>query len=75
MSALIACANGRPWPILILRLEGGPDDGELRLWPAMTSVMPPERLVPSVEVPGEYLRQPELPAPWTWRYLWDSTDA
>lgn len=25
------------WPILTLRLEGGPDDGALRLMPAMVS--------------------------------------
>lgn len=63
----------KPWPILTLLLEGGPDDGEVRLMPAMVSVVPPERLEPSVDSAGAYLRDPELPAPWTWRYLWVAT--
>ena len=60
----------KPWPVLILLLEGGPDDGETRLVPAAVSVVPPERLNASVEAEGEYVRHPELPAPWTWRYRW-----
>jgi hypothetical protein len=34
----------KPWPILILHLEGGPDDGEERLVPAAASVVPRERI-------------------------------
>ena len=66
-----------PWPILTLRLEGGPDDGDERQVPAAVSVVPPERLNPSVDARGQYVRYPELPAPWTWRYLWvaDPQDA
>ena len=39
----------KPWPILTLRLEGGPDDGETRLTPATMGVVPPAflSLVPS----------------------------
>ncbi len=58
------------WPILTLRLEGGPDDGEVRLMPATVSVVPPERIEPSIDAQGAYVRHPEVPVPWTWRYLW-----
>jgi hypothetical protein len=61
-------------PVLILRLEGGPDDGEERLVPAAVSVVPPERINASVEAEGWYVRHPEPPAQWTWRYLWVAHD-
>lgn len=57
----------KTWPILTLRLEGGPDDGEVRLMPAMVSVVPPERLESSVDSAGAYLRDPTVAAPGTWR--------
>jgi hypothetical protein len=57
----------KPFPTLILRLEGGPDDGETRLMLAVVAVVPPERLEPSTDAPGVYVRQPQLDAPWTWR--------
>jgi hypothetical protein len=57
----------KPFPTLILRLEGGPDDGETRLMQAAVSLVPPERLEPSTAARGVYLRQPELEARWTWR--------
>ena len=60
----------KPWPVLILRLEDGPDDGEERLVPAAVSVVPSERVKASVHAAGWQVRHPELPAPWTWRYLW-----
>jgi hypothetical protein len=60
----------KPWPVLILRLEGGPDDGQTRLMDAGTGVAPPERLEPSTDAPGVYVRHPEVDEPWTWRYLW-----
>ena len=61
----------KTFPILVLLLEGGPDDGETRLMPVTTSVVPPERLEPSTDGPGAYVRQPVLEAPWTWRYVWE----
>jgi hypothetical protein len=61
----------KPFPILILRLDGGPDDGETRLMRAAVSVVPPERLVPSSDVRGADVREAELKAPWTWRYVWE----
>ena len=62
------------WPMVTFRLEGGPNDGEVRLWPGV-SVVPPERLVPSVDVAGEYVCHPELSVPWTRRYLWEPEPA
>jgi hypothetical protein len=38
--------------------------------PAMVSVVPRERLEPSVDAAGAYVRHPEVTEPWTWRYLW-----
>jgi hypothetical protein len=65
----------KPWPVLILRLKGdADDDGEERLIPATMGVVPPERLEPSAEVPGAYIRHPEVSEPWTWRYLWVAED-
>jgi hypothetical protein len=68
----------KPFPILVLRLEGGPDDGETRLMLPERSVVPPEALEPSRGDPdgprGRYVRQPELDAPWTWRYVWKPAD-
>jgi hypothetical protein len=68
-------ATVEPFPILVLRLEGGPDDGETRLMLAATSVVPPETLEPATDEAhgprGHYVRQPELPEPWTWRYRWE----
>ena len=60
----------RPIPILTLCLEDGPDDGQIRPMAVTTSVVPPERLEPSTGGPGAYVRQPELPAAGTWRYMW-----
>lgn len=64
----------KTWPILVLRMEGGPDDGETRLMPAADSVVPPERLRASREATGGYERHPELPEPWTWRYVCEPDD-
>ena len=38
--------------------------------PATMGVVPPERLEPSADAPGAYVRHPEVTEPWTWRYLW-----
>jgi hypothetical protein len=57
------------WPTLTLRLEGGPDDGEERLVPAASSVVPPGVTQRLHRAEGEHVRHPELAAPWTWRYL------
>jgi hypothetical protein len=60
----------KPFPILVIRLEGGPDDGQTRLMQAVTSVAPPEWLRSSSDAPGVYVRQPELIAPRVWTYRW-----
>lgn len=64
----------KPWPVLPLRPEGSPDGGETLRMPFATSVVPPERLEPSTGATWAYVRQPELPAPWTWRYIWEGAD-
>jgi hypothetical protein len=61
----------KPFAILVLRLEGGPDDGETGLMPAVTSMVPPEWLRSSSDAPGVYVRHPELIAPWVWTYRWE----
>jgi hypothetical protein len=42
----------KPFPILVLRLEGGPDHGETRLMLAATGVVPPETLEASRDDAG-----------------------
>jgi hypothetical protein len=44
------------FPILVLRLEGGPDDGETRLMLAAVSLVPPETLEASGDAVGVYVR-------------------
>ena len=64
----------KPFPILVLRLDGGPDDGEARLMLPREVVVPPEALEPSRDDPdaprGRDVRQPELIAPRVWTYRW-----
>jgi hypothetical protein len=70
----LALLRLKPFSVLLLPLEGGPNDGETRLLAGVRSVRPPERLRPSVGDAGAYVRQPELPAPWTWRHRWEPVD-
>jgi hypothetical protein len=63
-------ATVKPFPVLVLRLEGGPDDGETRLMLAATSVVPREALEPSIDAAGAYVRPADMREPWTWRYVW-----
>jgi hypothetical protein len=59
----------RAWPITVLFLEGGPDDGETRLTPVYSGLEPPGALEPTTTAPGRYVRLKE-PDDGLWRYLW-----
>ena len=61
----------KPWPVLTLRMQGGPDDGLVIRSSAGASPEPPEQLVSSVDqLGGHYLRRPEPVGQWTWHYAW-----
>jgi len=61
----------KPWPVLTMRVQGGPDDGQVISVLGGADPEPPEQLVSSVDpLGGHYLPHPDPTGQRTWHYAW-----